>query len=136
MLLLANTLDDHGAVRLLLFISDPVPVLITFHLSIDYAKYVEIHARSGKSHIPGRVIFKNTVVTAPFNTALWSEWSTSTPNTDHVFFADYNTSGGGVNGASRPSFATVLSASQAAAYTISSAVGSDYTSWVDTSYVV
>ncbi|KAL9712368.1 hypothetical protein Ac2012v2_003605 [Leucoagaricus gongylophorus] len=83
-----------------------------------------------------KVIFKNTVVTAPFNTALWSEWSTSTPNTDHVFFADYNTSGGGVSGASRPSFATVLSASQAAAYTISSAVGSDYTSWVDTSYVV
>ncbi|KAF5363369.1 hypothetical protein D9756_001057 [Leucocoprinus leucothites] len=83
-----------------------------------------------------KVIFKNTVVTAPFNTALWSQWSTSTPNTDHVFFADYNTTGSGVSGAARPGFATVLSASQAAAYTISSAVGSDYASWVDTSYLV
>lgn len=83
-----------------------------------------------------KVIFKNTVVTATLNPALWSEWSTATPNTDHVFFADYNTSGGGVSGASRPSFATVLSASQAAAYTIASAVGSDYASWVDASYIV
>ncbi|KAF5363373.1 hypothetical protein D9756_001058 [Leucocoprinus leucothites] len=83
-----------------------------------------------------KVIFKNTVVTAPFNKALWSQWSDSTPNTDHILFAEYNTTGSGVAGASRPSFATVLSSSQAAAYSISSAVGSDYTSWVDTSYFV
>jgi len=95
------------------------------------------HEVTKKTHLlPCRVISKNTVVTATFNPALWSEWSTATPNTDHVFFADYNTSGGGVSGASRPSFATVLSASQAAAYTIASAVGSDYASWVDASYIV
>ncbi|KAF7360137.1 Pectinesterase [Mycena venus] len=39
-------------------------------------------------------------------------------------------------GRSPPSFATVLSASQAAAYNISSAVGSDFASWVDAAYIV
>lgn len=82
------------------------------------------------------MIFKNTVVTAPFNKALWSQWSDSTPNTDHILFAEYNTTGSGVAGASRPSFATVLSSSQAAAYSISSAVGSDFANWVDMSYFV
>ena len=50
--------------------------------------------------------------------------------------ADYNTTGSGAMGASRASFATVLSESQAASYSISSAVGSDYTNWVDCSYFV
>ncbi|KAF8886201.1 pectin lyase fold/virulence factor [Infundibulicybe gibba] len=83
-----------------------------------------------------RVIFKNTQVTAPLNKALWSIWSTATPNTDNAFFADYNTVGSGVSGVSRASFATLLTASQAAAYSISSALGSDYATWVDTAYVV
>jgi pectinesterase len=50
--------------------------------------------------------------------------------------ADYNTTGSGVIGASRASFATALSESQAASYSISSAVGSDYATWVDSSYFV
>ncbi|KAF7316045.1 Pectinesterase [Mycena indigotica] len=83
-----------------------------------------------------KVIFKNTVINPTINKALWSVWSSSSPNTDSVFFADYNTSGGGASGLSRASFATALSASQAASYTISSAVGSDYASWVDAAYVV
>lgn len=82
-----------------------------------------------------RVIFKNTVVNVALNPAVWSIWSTATPNTDNVFFADYNTTGSGIAGAVRASFATQLTASQAAAYTISSAVGSDYATWVDTSYL-
>lgn len=41
-----------------------------------------------------------------------------------------------MTGAARASFATLLSASQASAYSISSAVGSDYASWVDMSYFV
>lgn len=41
----------------------------------------------------------------------------------------------GVSGISRPSFARGLSASDANSYTISTAVGSDYASWVDTSYL-
>jgi len=82
-----------------------------------------------------KVIFKNTVVTAPFNKALWSIWDPGDDRTDHVLFAEYNSTGSGVSGATRPSFATVLSASQASAYSISSAVGSDYATWVDASYL-
>lgn len=86
-----------------------------------------------------RVIFKNTVVSTPLNTALWSIWNVGDPQTDDVFFADFNTTGSGVSGvnsASRANFSAELSTSQAAAYSISSAVGSDYTSWVDASYIV
>ncbi|PPQ64151.1 hypothetical protein CVT24_008786 [Panaeolus cyanescens] len=83
-----------------------------------------------------RVIFKNTVITAPMNKALWSVWNTGDTRTSNVFFAEYNTSGSGASGASRPSFARVLSASEANSYSISSAVGSDYASWVDSAYVV
>ncbi|KAG6917299.1 hypothetical protein DXG01_003140 [Tephrocybe rancida] len=82
-----------------------------------------------------KVIFKNTVVTAPFNKALWSVWNTGDERTDHILFGEYNSSGSGVSGASRPSFVTVLTAAQAATYTIASAVGSDYASWVDASYL-
>lgn len=57
------------------------------------------------------------------------------PNTDHILFAEYNSTGPGVSGASRPSFSTILTSSQASAYTISSTVGSDYASWVDTTYL-
>ncbi|VDC04034.1 unnamed protein product [Peniophora sp. CBMAI 1063] len=64
-----------------------------------------------------RVIFKSTTVDTTLQKALWSEWSSSTPNTDHVTYADYDTEGS----YSRPSWATELTASQAAAYTMSSA---------------
>lgn len=69
------------------------------------------------------------------NDALWSQWSTSTPNTDHVTFADYNSTGSGVFDANRPAFATELTASEAAAYTISAVLGSGYASWVDVTYL-
>jgi pectinesterase len=52
-----------------------------------------------------------------------------------VFFAEYNTTESGISGVSRPAFATMLSASQAAAYTIATTVGSDYASWVDAAYL-
>lgn len=83
-----------------------------------------------------RVIFKNTVVNVQLNSAIWSIWNTGDERTDHILFAEYNTTGSGVSGASRASFATLLSASQAASYSISSAVGSDYASWVDAEYLV
>lgn len=70
------------------------------------------------------------------NPALWSIWSTATPNTGDVFYADYNTTGSGVASLARATFATALTASQASAYSISSAVGSDYATWVDTTYLV
>ncbi|GLB38744.1 hypothetical protein LshimejAT787_0506090 [Lyophyllum shimeji] len=82
-----------------------------------------------------KVIFKNTVVLAPFNETLWSIWNPGDERTGNVFFGEYRSSGPGVHGATRPSFATVLSESQAAMYNISSAVGSDYVSWVDAEYL-
>ncbi|KIM41502.1 carbohydrate esterase family 8 protein [Hebeloma cylindrosporum] len=85
-----------------------------------------------------KVIFKNTVVSVPLNPSVWSIWNNGNENTDHVFLVDYNTTGRGIstNATYRASFATVFDATQAAAYSISSAVGSDYASWVDPSYLV
>ncbi|KAF5319653.1 hypothetical protein D9619_008596 [Psilocybe cf. subviscida] len=83
-----------------------------------------------------KVIFKNTVVTAPLNQALWSIWNTGDERTNDVFYADYNTTGSGATNPKRPSFATVLTQNQANAYSISSAVGSDYATWVDTNFLV
>ncbi|KAH9480341.1 Pectinesterase [Psilocybe cubensis] len=82
-----------------------------------------------------KVIFKNTVITAPLNKALWSIWNTGDERTDNVTFLDYNSTGSGISGASRAPFSSQLTSSQAAAYTISSAVGSDFATWVDTSYL-
>ncbi|TFK32886.1 carbohydrate esterase family 8 protein [Crucibulum laeve] len=67
---------------------------------------------------PWSLIFKNTVITAPMNKALWSAWSTTRPHTDNIFVSDFNMT--------ETSFATLLTASQANGYTISSAVGTDY----------
>lgn len=120
------------------------------HLSVldlvllaDQALLQRMQSRLATSYCDGetanlcfsRVIFKNTVITAPLNKALWSVWNTGDERTSNVFFAEYNTSGSGASGASRPGFARVLSASEAASYSISSAVGSDYASWVDVSYL-
>ena len=75
-------------------------------------------------------------MTAPLNHSIWSTWNPGNPQTSNVFFAEYNSYGSGVVGAIRPSYATVLSASQAASYNIATAVGSDYASWVDAAYLV
>ncbi|KAF5372592.1 hypothetical protein D9758_005124 [Tetrapyrgos nigripes] len=83
-----------------------------------------------------KVIFKNTVLNVAPNQALWSLWNGDSASVSHTLFADYNTTGPGANGLTRAGFATVLNATQADTYSISSAVGSDYASWVDTSYLV
>ncbi|KAA1468340.1 carbohydrate esterase family 8 protein [Dentipellis sp. KUC8613] len=83
-----------------------------------------------------RVIFKSTTVTLPLNPAIWSEWDGST-DTANVFFAEFNTTGSGIPaGAKRPSFATLLTAQQAAAYDVAAAVGSDWAGWVDADYML
>ncbi|KAF8968908.1 carbohydrate esterase family 8 protein [Flammula alnicola] len=82
-----------------------------------------------------KVIFKNTVVNVALNTTVWSIWNVGDERTDDVFFADFNTTGSGIAGAKRASFSTLLSASQASAFSISSAVGSDFATWVDTTYL-
>lgn len=82
-----------------------------------------------------RVIFLNTEVETTLEAALWMEWSSSEPNTDHVVFADYNTTGSGVpSSLGRPSWATALTSSEAADYTLSSALGT--TSWIDSDYLM
>ena len=78
-----------------------------------------------------RVVWKSTTVDTTLESALWSEWSSSTPNTDHVTYLDYATEGT----YSRPSWATQLTSSQAASYTLSSALGGD-TSWIDSDYLI
>ncbi|KAF8228050.1 pectinesterase [Tricholoma matsutake] len=82
-----------------------------------------------------KVIFKNTVVTAPLNYTIWSVWNLGDERISNVLFADYNSTGSGMRGAHRAKFAHVLTASQAANYNISSAVGNDFASWVDLSYL-
>jgi len=97
---------------------------------------VSILVLSQQFHFHGfdRVIFKNTVVNVAPKSGLWSLWDGDASSVDHVLFADYNTTG--VNNISRASFATQLSSSQASQYSISSAVGSDWASWVDMAYFV
>ncbi|EKM52889.1 carbohydrate esterase family 8 protein [Phanerochaete carnosa HHB-10118-sp] len=82
-----------------------------------------------------KVVFKNTVITAPLDEAIWSVWQPTDPNTEDVFFAEFNSTGPGVADADRPSFATLLDSSQAAQYTIATTVGSDWATWVDTTYL-
>jgi hypothetical protein len=82
------------------------------------------------------VVFKNTEIDAKINHTLWSIWDPGDERTEYIFFADFNTFGRGTRNISRPSFATELTTYEAKAYNISSAVGSDYASWVDLDYFV
>ncbi|KJA17995.1 carbohydrate esterase family 8 protein [Hypholoma sublateritium FD-334 SS-4] len=83
-----------------------------------------------------RVIFKNTVITAPLNQTIWSIWDPGDERIDDVFFAEYNSTGSGLTAPQRPSFSTLLTETQADVFNISSAVGSDYATWVDLDYLV
>ena len=77
-----------------------------------------------------RVCFQDTILGAIIASAGWEEWSTSTPNTADVTFEEYGNTGTGASG-TRASFSTKLSA----ALSISTILGSSYTSWVDTTYL-
>ncbi|TKA74709.1 hypothetical protein B0A55_05100 [Friedmanniomyces simplex] len=79
-----------------------------------------------------RVIFQLTSMTNVINPAGWIEWSSSSPQTDHVTFGEYDDSGDGAKG-TRASFATKLSEP----VSITKVLGSGYegASWVDTSYI-
>ncbi|PYI32251.1 pectinesterase [Aspergillus indologenus CBS 114.80] len=76
-----------------------------------------------------RVVFQQTSMTNVINSLGWTEWSTSTPNTEYVTFGEYDNTGAGSEG-TRASFAEKLDAK----LTITDILGSNYTSWVDTSY--
>ncbi|KAF8310398.1 pectin lyase-like protein [Clavulina sp. PMI_390] len=75
-----------------------------------------------------RVIFQSCSLSSVVPAAGWSEWSSTTPNTDHVTFAEYGNSGAGATGP-RASFATTLSSP----LSITTVLGS--TSWIDSSYM-
>ncbi|KAE8349997.1 pectin lyase fold/virulence factor [Aspergillus coremiiformis] len=74
-------------------------------------------------------VYMNSYLDKHISSAGWNIWSTSSPNTDHVTFGEYNNSGPGAWNSGRASFATNLTATQAASYTMSSWIGD--TSWLD-----
>ncbi|KAK6535712.1 hypothetical protein TWF694_002162 [Orbilia ellipsospora] len=77
-----------------------------------------------------RVVVQRTVISNVINSAGWSQWSSSTPNTDHVTFQEYGNTGDGASG-TRASFSSKLSA---AVSPLSIMDGN--TSWIDLTYVV
>lgn len=77
-----------------------------------------------------RVCFQETSLSSIVDTALWSVWSSSEPNTEDVTFEEYDNSGTGSDG-TPASFSTKLSS----AISISTILGSSYSDWVDSSYV-
>ncbi|KAF8707954.1 Pectinesterase, partial [Rhizoctonia solani] len=76
-----------------------------------------------------RVVVQGTSIGSHVVAAGWSQWSSSSPNTDHILFGEYNNSGGGAWRTGRASFASNLSAG----VSISTALGS--TSWIDSAYL-
>ncbi|OBT74991.1 hypothetical protein VF21_06298 [Pseudogymnoascus sp. 05NY08] len=77
-----------------------------------------------------RVCFQNTALSNIINAAGWKIWNTGDERTGHVTFQEYGNTGAGASG-TRASFSTKISS----ALTISNILGSDYASWVDTSYL-
>ncbi|KAF8741971.1 Pectinesterase, partial [Rhizoctonia solani] len=76
-----------------------------------------------------RVVVQGTSIGSHVVAAGWSQWSSSSPNTDHILFGEYNNSGGGAWRTGRASFASNLSAG----VSISTALGS--TSWINSAYL-
>ncbi|KAJ4469233.1 carbohydrate esterase family 8 protein [Lentinula aciculospora] len=83
-----------------------------------------------------KVIFLSTILSVAPDPALWSLWDGEADSIDNVLNADYNTTGSGAIDIARASWAVELTTSEAAQYSISSAVGSDWQDWVDVSYFV
>ncbi|KAK0493504.1 pectinesterase [Armillaria luteobubalina] len=79
-----------------------------------------------------RVVYTSCSLGNLINSAGWEQWSSSSPNTDHVTFAEYESIGPGASG-TRASFATTLTSTSG--YTISDVLGSDYADWVDSDYL-
>ncbi|KAJ4124264.1 hypothetical protein NW768_009623 [Fusarium equiseti] len=75
------------------------------------------------------VVYMNSFLDKHISKAGWSAWSTSNPQTSDVLFGEFNNTGPGSSISSRASFATQLTESQAAAYSLGSFIGS--TSWLD-----
>lgn len=78
------------------------------------------------------VVYMNSYLDQHISAAGWEQWSTSSPNTVGVLFGEFNNSGPGSWTAStvRASFATNLTASQAASYKLNTFLG-DTRGWLD-----
>ncbi|KAJ6606939.1 carbohydrate esterase family 8 protein [Mycena sp. CBHHK59/15] len=79
-----------------------------------------------------RVAFTSCNLGALINGAGWEIWSTATPNTADVVFAEFANTGAGAAG-TRASFSEKLSSN--AGFTAAAVLGSNWTSWVDQAYV-
>jgi pectinesterase len=77
-----------------------------------------------------RVVFQSTSMTNVINGAGWKNWNTGDDRTDKVEFGEFSNSGDGSKG-SRAGFSKKLGS----AVSISTVLGGDYQSWVDTSYL-
>ncbi|KAM0306744.1 hypothetical protein ACHAPM_001317 [Fusarium culmorum] len=75
------------------------------------------------------VVYMNSFLDKHISKTGWSTWSTSSPQISDVLFGEFNNVGPGNWTSSRASFATKLTESQAAAYSLGSFIGS--TSWLD-----
>ncbi|KAE9395821.1 carbohydrate esterase family 8 protein [Gymnopus androsaceus JB14] len=78
------------------------------------------------------VVYTSVTMSDIINSAGWSVWSSTEPNTEDVTFVEFDSTGAGAAG-TRASFST--KATSTAGYTIADVLGSDYTNWVDLSYV-
>ncbi|EPE04314.1 carbohydrate esterase family 8 protein [Ophiostoma piceae UAMH 11346] len=76
-------------------------------------------------------VYMNSYLDKHISASGWTTWSTSSPNTGNVMFGEFNNSGPGswISSTARASFATNLTETAAAAYSLSSWIGS--TSWLD-----
>ena len=76
-------------------------------------------------------VYMNSYIDKHIAEAGWSVWSTSNPQTSGVLFGEYNNSGPGSwqSSTKRASFATQLTAEQAAKYKLAAWIGD--TSWLD-----
>lgn len=77
-----------------------------------------------------RVCFQDTVLSSIIAPAGWEVWNSSSPNTAHVTFQEYENTGSGAAGM-RANFSRKLSSP----VLIETVLGSSYTSWVDGSYL-
>ncbi|KAF5608953.1 pectinesterase [Fusarium subglutinans] len=75
------------------------------------------------------VVYMNSFLDKHISPQGWATWSSSNPQTSNVLFGEFNNTGPGNWTTSRASFATKLTESQAATYSLGSFIGS--TSWLD-----
>ncbi|KAJ7643542.1 pectin lyase fold/virulence factor [Roridomyces roridus] len=82
-----------------------------------------------------RVVMKNTDIEAPMNKTIWSIWNPGDERIDFILFAEFNSSGPGVENANRPNFSTILTGDEAAQYTLPSIIP-NWGDWVDSGFLL